>query len=368
MPLAGVLRNEMEELLSMARSLSMPLLTTSGFLEDVFRHGLWALDLVRKYGEQSIHVLNAARGDGYKRNAFLDGFVRYSVDTKQLTFDNYLRECVDGADFSRDAIAATLTKQFDVTPFNFQALADLRQEAFVDRDETEVYIRDLALEHLIDKTEGRIRAEAEAYAIVANWEVQFDTVDQEGAKDVAVLSQGGFLNRVAFQGPHALRRYIVIPPDALYGFLLNSGGTREPSLAFRELVVSPMFDTTSHFVDKAKYQQFFSHLINDAERIYHEQLPRFREQIDSTLRPEFMDDIDPLERPSVLFSLQAQLEERLTESLDRERLVSEQLKADLGEAQKIAKKQAKELSNLEGALARKKRKQQARVSRAKKKR
>jgi hypothetical protein len=344
----------------------MPLITTEGFIEELYRHGKWAVDLVDAYGPTSFQVLQAARGDGYKRNAFLDGFVQYCVDEKTLTFERYLSECIGGMEFSRKNLAQYLESEFGITLFEFATLATRRQAAFADRAETEDFIREQAEEHLIDKGDSRVRAEAEAYTIVSNWDAMNGDGSASGAGleawDMAVLSQGGFLNRIARFGPRPTGRYIVVPPDALYGFLLRSGAVPRGGLSFRELVVSPLFDTSAHFIDKEKYRRFFSHLINDAERIYREHLETFRAKIDSSLKPEFFDDVDPLDRPYFLSSLQTRLESTIAEMETKEKALA----ARLAYTERKLGTQEKLVRNIEAARARKARKKQARSKKGKK--
>lgn len=255
---------------------------------------------------------------------------------------------------------------FGVKCFDFNAVASRRQSAFSDRDETAEFIRQQAEERQIDKSDSRVRAEAEAYSIVANW----DAIAEDGAEprtepiawDAAVLSQGGFLNRIARYGPRPIGRYIVVPPDALYGFLLRAGAAPRSALSFRELMVSPLFDTSAHFVDWDRYRRFFSGLINEAERIYREHLESFQSEIDASLKPEFFDDVEPLDRPYFASSLQMQLAARLQQRQAKEA----DLVAQLSESERKREKAEEQLRNVEVALARKARKKEARQSRRKK--
>ena len=366
LPLSGTFQSDVANLLALARENGMPLITTEGFILEVLRHGKWAAGLVDTYGPTSFQVLQAARGEGYKRNAFLDGFIRYSVDEKTRTFDSYLHECIGGMEFTRENIIEHLEGHFGISLFQFGTLASKRQAVFLDRDETARFIRQQAEEHLIDKGDSRVRAEAEAYTIVSNWDAMNGEALASGAGedawDVGVLSQGGFLNRIARFGPSPIGRYIVVPPDALYGFLLRSGAVPQGGLSFRELVVSPLFDTSVHFVDKEKYRKFFSHLINDAERIYREHLETFQVKVDSSLKPEFFDDVDPLDRPYFLSSLQ----KRLESTMAAVEATKEELAVSLVEAKQKLKKQEKVLRGVEAAKARKARKKQARSKKKRK--
>jgi hypothetical protein len=302
--------------------------------------------------------MQAARGEGYKRNAFLDGFIRYSVDEREVPFDKYLEHCAGGMEFTPDNLAHHLERVSGVGSVDFRKLTSARADVSTDREQTAEFIRQQTEERLVDKGDSRISAEAEAYAIVANWDAVDDNdraptqEDELAQRDVAVLSQGGFLNRIARFGPKPLGRHIVIPPDALYAFLLKSGSIPQHGLSFRDLMVSPFFDASAHFVDKEKYRKFFAHPINDAERIYRENLETFQTQIDVNLKPDFLDDIEPLDRPYFGSSLQSQLSLRTTEL----EASGQKVASELMEVRQQLKKSEKLRRNVESALARKTRK------------
>lgn len=355
LPLSATFRGEFEDLLSLARANNIPLMTTEGFVEELYRHGMWASDLVGRYGESSIEVLQAARGDGYKSNTFLDGFVQYCVDERNVTFGTYLRKCVGDASFTKPDIMAYLNRRFGIGCVKFQDVASERPDAFPDRETVEEYIRQEAEAHQIDKGESRIKAEAEAYVVVANWDALIPPTgvgkDDYGPSSIAVLSQGGYLNRIARSGPKPLNRYIVVPPDALYGLLLRSGAVPRSPSSFRDLMMSPLFAMSYHFLPMEKYRAFFSHLINDAERIYGEHLEAFQAQIDSALKPEFFEDVQPLDRPYVTASLQHRLEAAEREGKERE--LAERLAAEKSKSEKKDKR-IRTLEAIVGRRARKK--------------
>ncbi|MBI2887079.1 MAG: hypothetical protein HYY02_07710 [Chloroflexi bacterium] len=192
-----------------AREHGVPLVTTENFVDEVYRHGSWASHLVETHGAQSLEVLQAARGEGFKQNAFIDGFVLYSVDQHQLRFPSYLSVCVGGQEFTRANISDYLEKHFGIELIDSQEIASKRSDAFVDRDDTEEFIREQAEDSQVDKSDTRISAEAEAYVIVANWEVLRPGEEDSAAAvswDIGLLSQGGFLNRIAHLGPRPINK------------------------------------------------------------------------------------------------------------------------------------------------------------------
>ena len=128
-------------------------------------------------------------------------------------------------------------------------------------------------------------------------------------------------------------------------------------------MVSDIFDTSVHFVDWNRYRKFFSGLINEAERIYREHQEVFQSEIDAKLKPEFFDEVEPLDRPYLASSLQRQLEQKLQQRAQKET----ELAAQLAESERSRMKIEKQLRNVEAALARKARKKESRRKRRKNK-
>jgi tryptophan 2,3-dioxygenase len=115
-------------------------------------------------------------------------------------------------------------------------------------------------------------------------------------------------------------------------------------------MISPLFAMSYHFLPMEKYRAFFSHLINDAERIYREHLEAFQAQIDSALKPEFFEDVEPLDRPYATASLQHRLE--VAERAGRARELAE----ELAEVKQQSKKKDKHIRTLEAIVGRRSRK------------
>ncbi len=128
-------------------------------------------------------------------------------------------------------------------------------------------------------------------------------------------------------------------------------------------MISPLFNTSAHFVDKDLYRKFFAHRINEAERIFRESLETLQSQIDANLKPEFFDDLEPLDRPYFGSSLQAQLAAKSAES----EAAKEKVSSQLAEVQRELKKSEKKRRNVEAALARKARKKASRQGKKRKK-
>ena len=139
----------------------------------------------------------------------------------------------------------------------------------------------------------------------------------------------------------------------------------QTTLSFRELIVSHPFDASSHFVDRERYRKFFSGLINDAGRIYREHLATFQEELDENLQPAFFEDIEPLDRPYFIESMQAQLEARLqVTKAEREAalLDAKTSRERLKESEASRARTEKKLKDTEIAIARKGKKKAQRLA------
>ncbi len=368
LPIAGRNHEQMKAVVQFAKDQGMQLFTTTSFLDEVHRHAARATELVREHGAQSVEVLEAATNERW--NPFLDGFIQGSSGQTKLA--EYLSKCLGGQPYSRTNLARYLESTYGIRAVDFATLSEKAKATAADLEKVTDFIREAAEDAQLDRSEPRMNAEAEASLIAGpHWEtVRSILYGNDGPRSVTILSRGTFLNRVAKDGPLAVGRNVIVAPDVLYGFLLRVGRPPKSGTSFRELLVSPLFDSSSHFIDKAKYGQFFAELIQGSERVLQEHLSTFQQQVDRELTRDSMDSISPLRRPLVVAGLQKRLEleteensRRATEAEARNRVLEEELAT--------VRRKLKRQEKLEGFIAlskaRKARKAAARVANKSKK-
>lgn len=291
-----------------AKKAGIEFLTTNNLIQEVFEHVKWAKDLIEKHGEQSVEVLSASLGNyPYKRNAFLDGYIRYCVDTEHISFEDYLKLIFNTSEVSPKAIQKWIENEFGFTIKNLEDIQLDKMIALPMRDNILKLIETLAEDSPSEKKHTRMRAESEVYTMIFNWGQIKKEVDEE----CSFLSQGGFLNRLARESDYRINRNIIIRSDALYEFVVRSGPRITQNIPFRDVMLSSYFRGAEYFVDKKKYSQYFSSLINEAEKTYRSSIKEFQKYVDKSLSTDSMDEYFDLQKPLVLYSLQTDLSAKL---------------------------------------------------------
>lgn len=289
---------------------------TPRFIDETLQHFQWASELVKKHGEQSVEVLAASMGRGqYRRNEFLDGFVRHVADGNKRTFEEYLELCIGGLDFRavKDRLA-----DYGIEFLPMAALTKDNSDFYVVRDQSEVFISNSAAE-MPDfyKSESRMRAESEVYAVIYSWERMRPVNGAPGQWRCSFLSRGTFLNKVAVYGPHRLEGSITVRPDSLYEFLSRFEGAGDLNIPLKDILLATYFRSASYFIDKQKYARFFAPLLRQTEATYAENLESFRRLVSGDLDSNSLRAEDELERPFVLLSLDAEAKEVLRQEVHR---------------------------------------------------
>jgi hypothetical protein len=314
----GSARNRfIAEVFSKSQLSGLRFIVTPDIHAETMSHISWAQKLVSQFGEQSLEILSAALGRGhYRQNAFLDGYIRYSTDVRGLRFDEYLEECF-GEPVSYKAMKITLEK-IGVHNFSPSEITKSDLNYFVTKEEVKNFLEaSVAQRADVQKTEYRIEAEAEVYAVIESWSSMPHPDSAAEDWKCSFLTYAGFLNRVAHEGPVPVHRNIIVRPDVLYEFL----GHLEPfgrfDTPFKDVLLSSYFRAADYFIDKSKYARFFGPLLRHAEEIYKGSLEQFRHVISSALTEESILEIEELERPFAVASLNSQVDDVLRQEANR---------------------------------------------------
>jgi len=262
-----------------------------------------------------VEVLAAAVGDGgeFRRNECIDGFIR-AASTTGVSFEEYLEECC-GGDATFPNVRQRL-QEMGIEVFSLNTLATQNQELWIVQQEVEEYIALLQLDAEFPKTEARIKSEAEAFTVAYGWGALRPDNTGEDVWKCSVLSRGGFLNKVAFNGPRPTESSIAVRPDALHEFVRSfAGAERKTSLA--DVMLATYVRSADHFIDKEKYSAFFSPLVREARTIYAENLAKFQHLVNSAMREDSLAGYDPLEIPFIVNSLDEQIRTTLTLEVNR---------------------------------------------------
>ena len=149
-----------------ARNVGIPLYTTMPFLDEVRRHSSWALQLADAYGEQSVELLKASKGDGgYSANAYLRGFVGWSTGQGRAgDFISYLRSCFGGS-YSRPRFDQFFVERYGIRIVPESVIGTLRDGHKREYDEHTDQLNRWNTNRPIDnqKSTSRIQSETDAF-------------------------------------------------------------------------------------------------------------------------------------------------------------------------------------------------------------
>lgn len=341
--------NTMKELVSLAGRHGLALCTTHGFAQEVLIHAGWA----RRYAEENAGddraILSAARGFGpYDGNDFLNGMIQTAnASGRRIGLHEYLRDCLGSATPTMGDVERVLRESWGIRLVNSHN-AQMASQAYA---QVETEVREYVVAHASSsKSDTRVRTEAEAFAMVHEWESISASIGLPG--DVAVLSSGGYLNRIANDGPRPLNRNVTTTPYALTATIstyLNSGAMHD----FAGIVRSEFFNAASDFIEDAELERYFSGVISAADRAYEEDLRPRLLQMEAELIPDDLPDtlesIRPAERPDYVRGLTSVLAD-YSAAADVDRLRREKR-----EAEQAAEEAVQRADGLQERLDRRKR-------------
>src|SRR6202012_3927166 len=137
----------------------------------------------------------------------------------------------------------------NITLASLNDLASDHQELWVVQSEVERYISDLQIDSETPKSEARIKAEADAYAICYGWHYMLRDTTDSAIWKCSILSRGTSLNRVARFGPYPLDRPAVLRPDFLLEFIRDFIGG-EQKLSIGEVMLASYVRSVEYFIDQ----------------------------------------------------------------------------------------------------------------------
>jgi hypothetical protein len=226
--------------------------------------------------------------------------------------------------------------QLNIGQVSLNDLASIHQDLWVVQTDIEGHISALQVGSDSPKSEARIKAEADAYAICFGWHYTLEHGADPALWKCSILSRGTSLNRVARFGPHPLDRPVVLRPDLLQEFIRDFVGG-EQRISVSDVMLASYVRSVEYFIDKAKYAEFFKPLIKQAEAIYRDNLDRFQSLIDSSIEPSDLEQYEELERPFVVNSLQQDVVVAVDTAMSRLASEVEGLKHEKQKSEELAK-------------------------------
>ena len=281
------------------------LYTTMAFIDEVRRHANWALQLVNEFGEQSVEVLNASKGQGgYNANAYLRGFIGWKTRQDSSTsFLNYIRECFGGS-FRRDDFNRFFFDRYGIRIVSQSLVTDLRSEHVTEYDQYTNRLDEWNADRRADnqKSSARIQSEVDAFIVVTYWSEIISRMPEQKQK-CSYLSLGSSLPRLA-RAVQIRRKMVSVSPQAIWELLdrLKSDDPVETP-DFRSLMLTSYFRLSGHFLDSSRYKSYFRPLIEESRRGYLENREVLEGILEIDLQANLLDDIPEEEWPVLVRSL-----------------------------------------------------------------
>ena len=290
----------------LARNVGMPLYTTMSFIEEMRRHAQWAAQHTRTFGEQSVEVLKASKGEGgYDANAYLRGFVGWRGQQGQgVAFPIYLRECF-GGQANGNHLAEFFMRQYGIETIPDHVIQEIRNSHESEYMDSSSTLNQWNEERHSDnqKSPHRIQSEVEAFTLVSRWHETPASINIGASSRCSFLSLGSSLPRLGRSLPTPVRM-ISVTPQAIWEILrgLDSAPTTDTP-DFRSLMLTSYFRLSGRFLDSRRYKQYFRPLIDAAERDYHEHRKVFQDILGLDLDTSLLDTYPEEEWPLVVQSL-----------------------------------------------------------------
>lgn len=285
------------ELFGLMRDENAVLYTTSMLVSELWHNLKWAVDLVRSHGSDSIEFLRAVLMKGsYRKNLFLDGYIRLSADDKVSNFEEYLRLVVPRGRLSR----ATFKKHIE--SMGLRILETQRFDTVVNSSGDE--LKQTRIEIVRERQDrgtyrSLLQVDAEAEVSVLLRSLKSGVVSMPELKDAEhfyFVSHSRIIDAifpsepVTTWSPEALYRYLMTLPDR---------GTIRSDL-LQQCMLEDYYFAGISFIDKRRYMQFFGSAIDTAKVSFEREVEKYVEDIEDlhigSIRDAFT-NTDELDKP-----------------------------------------------------------------------
>ena len=285
------------DLLSLMTEENALLYTTSRLVQELWNHLKWAVDFMRYSASDSIEFLRAALLKGsYRKNLFLEGYIRLSADGTVHSFEDYLRIILPNGRFSR-ATFEEYIESVGLRVVKSQESDDLVKSSGDDLERTRIDIERERQERGTYRSLLQVEAEAEISVLLRNLKSGISSIP--GLKDAEhfyFVSQSRIIDDI-----FPLESVTTWSPEALYRYLttLPGHGTIRSDL-LQQCMLEDYYYAGISFVDKRRYMQFFGSAIDAAKASFEREVDRYVKDIEElhvgSIRDAFT-NTDELDKP-----------------------------------------------------------------------
>ena len=311
------------------QNLGLDRYTTSSLFGEVLDHAWWAIRNFREVPPENVNLLQAATvGPGYKRNLFLDGFIKWAPSQGAPTLQDYMSECL-GQDHQTNLPLAIKRKiqHWGIKIVDFSEWPGFSQSLWSERDEIAGEIENLRKEYGTYRGESQCDAEAEVVLLCKIDNAMF-------------LSQSGILNKLKKTEPGMTWK-----PEAMYRFLSLFSSTPTGTDLLYSCMVQDFFYAGFDIIDKRTISQFVSPMVRQARMQMEKEKQHYENTLGKKRFVELKDEFEHVpDEQKPFYSMQFAFFVAAEESHKRE--VAETRARRAEESERLSERERKEFSLL----------------------
>ena len=241
--------------------------TTRKLLQEAWEHLEWARRLVERFGAASLEFQRAATvGGSYRQNLFIDGYINLNATGEIGTFSDYLELIHSNSIVNQRAFEENLTRH-GLRIIDISILDGFVQDDWGDVEAAKGRIQIAREERGIYRAPLQVESEAEVWVLVKNLRSKRYSV--EGVTDperVYFVSQSRIIDRVF--GEEVVTTWT---PETVFRYMASLPGKRIDADILQQCMLGEYFYAGISFIDKDRYEQFFSNRIDAAKASYEKQ-------------------------------------------------------------------------------------------------
>ena len=346
------------------------LCTTSRLLEEVWKHLTWSVDFMRQFGSDSIEVLRAALMQGsYRKNLFLEGYIRLGADGHVSSFEEYLRLMLPNKPLTRSAFEENVSGA-GLRVLDIEEVDGFEQDDWSDLEETKAEIQREREGRRTYRSPLQVEAEAEVSVFLKNLRSEkYSVSGLSSARHFFFVSQSHVLDRLS-----RLEAVMTWTPEALYRYLATLPGRQIDPELLQKCMLEDYYYAGVSFIDKRRFAEFFRPSIDAAKASFEREVDNYVRDVWDTHMGDIHDvfrRMEDLDKPFFLAQMgwqMADAERRKAESVSQRLAVSEtnvrRLEAEKSKARKTENREKRRqrlarLRNLQSPKHVRKRRKQA---------
>lgn len=255
------------DLFKMLREEDALLATTPKLMQEAWEHLEWAEKLVSRVGVDSDEFRRAASvGGSYRKNLFVDGFIRLNAVGEVGRFEDYLELVLGDRGVTQRAFEKKIVDQ-GIRVIKLSDLKGFEQEDWGEVEASKGDIQSKREERGTYRGELQVASEAEIWVVVQKLRSGTYGIDGvEHPERTYFVSQSRIIDLV-----FDAEVVTTWAPEALYRYVASLPGRAMSADLLHQCMLGEYFYAGLDFVDRQRYEQFFGPMIDAAKASFERQ-------------------------------------------------------------------------------------------------